>query len=136
MSAHPKGRHARTRRPANLSQPRAIPARHHPKAHLDPAKIVTNPQPIPLIRNNFVVKKLEVGLGRPVLGSDVGSDRFLIPTYVGDKISAGLEFMAEKIPHLPFDILGDPDRTLSGRVIRMIELLEGSWRFPKEISRL
>ena len=62
MSAHPKGRHARTRRPANLSQPRAIPARHHPKAHLDPAKIVTNPQPIPLIRNNFVVKTLEVGL--------------------------------------------------------------------------
>jgi hypothetical protein len=44
--------------------------------------------------------------------------------------------MAEKIPHLPFDILGDPDRTLSGRVIRMIELLEGSWRFPKEISGL
>ena len=38
--------------------------------------------------------------GRPVLGFDVGSDHFLIPTNGGDKVSARPEFVAEKSRHL------------------------------------
>src|SRR6516164_7188925 len=42
-------------------------------------QIVTNPQPIPLIRNNFVFRKLEVGLtepdGKRNRDSDAGSRR-------------------------------------------------------------
>src|SRR2546426_6134308 len=63
MSAHPKGRNSRTRRPAALSKPLHLPTRHHPTTHMDAAPpIVTNKSPIPLIRNYFVLKKLEVGL--------------------------------------------------------------------------
>jgi hypothetical protein len=60
------------------------------------------------------------------LVSDVGSDHFLIPTNGRDKVSSRSGFVAEKIPHLAFDILRDP------RVIKTIELhfhhglLEGS----------
>jgi hypothetical protein len=46
------------------------------------------------------------------LVSDVGSDHFLIPTNGRDKVSSRPEFVAEKIPHLAFDILRDPDRAL------------------------
>ena len=49
--------------------------------------------------------------GRPVL-SDVNSDHFLVPANGRDKISSRPELVAEKIPHLAFDILRDPDRTL------------------------
>src|ERR1700723_3804463 len=43
---------------------------------------------------------------------DVGPDHFLIPADGRDKISAGPEFVTQKISHLAFDILRDPDRTL------------------------
>src|SRR6478735_4055235 len=46
------------------------------------------------------------------LVSDVGSDHFLIATNGRDKVSARPEFVAEKIPHLAFDILRDPYRAL------------------------
>jgi hypothetical protein len=48
------------------------------------------------------------------LVSDVGSDHFLIPTNGRDKVSTRPEFVPEKIPHLAFDILRDPYRTLLG----------------------
>jgi hypothetical protein len=68
------------------------------------------------------------------LVSDVGPDHFLVPANGCDNVPTRPEFVAQKIPHLAFDIL-------RGRVIKMIELyffhhglLEGSWRFPKEAS--
>src|SRR5438270_10350855 len=63
MSAHPKGRNSRSRRPAALSKARRLSASHRPPIYLvaDP-NIVTNKRPIPLIWNNFVSRKLEVGL--------------------------------------------------------------------------
>jgi len=46
------------------------------------------------------------------LVSDVGSDHFLIPANGRNELSARPEFVAEKIPHLAFDILRDPYRAL------------------------
>jgi hypothetical protein len=42
----------------------------------------------------------------------VGPDHFLVPANGRDKVPARPEFVAQKIPHLAFDILRDPDRTL------------------------
>ena len=52
--------------------------------------------------------------GRPVLGFDVGSDHFLIPTNGGDKVSARPEFVAEKSRHLAVSlrVLGGSSRRL------------------------
>src|ERR1700758_1608591 len=46
------------------------------------------------------------------LVSDIGPDHLLVPTDGRDKVSASPEFVAQKIPHLAFDILRDPYRTL------------------------
>jgi hypothetical protein len=46
------------------------------------------------------------------LVSDVGSDHFFVPANGRDKVSTRPEFVTEKIPHLAFDILRDPYRTL------------------------
>ena len=46
------------------------------------------------------------------LVSDVGPDDFLVPADGRDKVTARREFVAQKIPHLAFDILRDPYRTL------------------------
>ena len=46
------------------------------------------------------------------LVSDVGPDHFLVPANGRDEVSASPEFVAQKIPHLAFDILRDPYRTL------------------------
>ncbi len=62
MSAHPKGRHRRTRRPGHLSPPRHLPAGHQAPALVDATDIVTTKTPIPLIQNNFVSTNVEVGL--------------------------------------------------------------------------
>jgi hypothetical protein len=43
------------------------------------------------------------------LVSEVCSDYFLIPTNGRGKVSARPEFVAEKIPHLAFDILSEHD---------------------------
>ena len=45
-------------------------------------------------------------------GFDVGPDHFLIPANGRDKVPSRREFVAQKIPHLAFDILRDPYRTL------------------------
>ena len=55
---------------------------------------------------------------RPVLASDVGSDHFPIPANGRDKVSSHPEFLAEKIPHLTFDILRDPNRVLPFHVAK------------------
>jgi hypothetical protein len=46
------------------------------------------------------------------LVSDVGPDHFRIPADGRDKVSSRPEFVAEKIPHLAFDILRDLYRAL------------------------
>jgi hypothetical protein len=45
------------------------------------------------------------------LVSDVGADRFFVTADGRDEVTAGLELVAKKIPHLAFDILRDPYRT-------------------------
>jgi hypothetical protein len=40
--------------------------------------------------------------------SDVGPDDFLVPADGRDKVTARPEFVAQKIPHLAFDILRHP----------------------------
>jgi len=46
------------------------------------------------------------------LVSDVGPDHFFVSTNGRDEVTARPEFVAQEIPHLAFDILRDPYRTL------------------------
>src|SRR6476469_1842398 len=57
------------------------------------------------------LKLIQLLAGR-FLVSDIGSDHFLVSANGRDKVSTRPEFVAEKIPHLAFDILRDPYRTL------------------------
>ena len=52
-------------------------------------------------------KLLQLPIGQ-FLVSDVGPDHFLVPANGRDKVPARPEFVAQKIPHLAFDILRDP----------------------------
>ena len=58
-----------------------------------------------------MLKLLQLPIGQ-FLVSDIGPDHFLVPANGRYKVSASPEFMAQKIPHLAFDILRDPYRTL------------------------
>ena len=53
---------------------------------------------------NLQLKLLQLPIGQ-FLVSDVGPDHFLVPANGRDKVPPRPEFVAEKIPHLAFDIL-------------------------------
>jgi hypothetical protein len=64
------------------------------------------------------------------LVSDVGPDHFLVPANGRDKVPARPEFVAQKIPHLAFDVLRDPYRTLPFHVSDDLRhLIFGRYRY-------